>query len=164
MNEQGKRQSEMETMLKHFTLTDPPAEQKQRIVGAAQSVWQDASVQAPISTLRLIRASAACVAVILAVDVFGSMALAPWRPHPAFHSSAQTGVDTEDFHTLVPSVRFCRGVARGMSQAKRTGLLDYRSRLNRLLDESQTGQMQKQTLPNRHQGQYFPARPHSWHG
>jgi hypothetical protein len=164
MNQQGKSQSEIESILERFTLTNPSAEQRQRIVGAAQSVWQDASVQAPISTLRLIGASAACVAVILAVDVFGAMALAPWRPHPAFHSSAQTGIDTEDFHTLVPSVRFCRGVARGMSQAKRTGLLDYRSRLNRLLDESQTGQAQKQTLPNRHQGQHLRARPLSWHG
>jgi len=163
MNEQAKRQAEMETMLQRLTLTDPSVEQRQQVVQAARGAWQETSIQPASRKLGFARALAACILVVFAVDMCGRLALAPWRPHLAFHSSAQTAVDTEDFHTLVPSARLLSGVARSMSQAKNTGLEGYRKLLNRLLDESQTEQAEKQTLPNRHQGQHFPARPVSRH-
>jgi hypothetical protein len=163
MNEQGKHQAEMESMLQRFSLTESSIGQRQRVLEAARSAWLDASNQHASSKFRFARALAACISVILAVDVCGRLALAPWRPHPAFHSSAQSDVVTEDFHTLVPSARLLSGIARDMSHAKKTGLRDYRDYLNRLLNESQTEQPKKQILPNRHQGQYFPARPLSWH-
>jgi hypothetical protein len=164
MKEQENSPSEMETMLRRFALRESSAGQRQRMLAPAQAAWQDSTIQPVFNPLPFIKALAACVAVILAVDVFGRMALAPWRPHPAFQSSAPSAVDAEDFHALVPSSKLLGGVARDMSQAKKTGLQDYRNHLNRLLDESQTEQPKKQTLPNRHQGQYVPARPLSWHG
>jgi len=163
MNEQRKKQAEMETMLRRFALRESSAEQRQGIVTTAQAAWQDSAMPPTFSPLPFIKALAACVAVILAVEVCGRMALASWRPHLPRQSSALSGVGTEDLHTLVPSARLLRGMARDVSQARKTGLRDYRGHLNRLLDEAQTGQPKKQTLPNRHQGQHFSAKPASWH-
>ena len=164
MKEQESSAPEMETMLRCFALRESSAGQRQRGLAAAQNAWQDTSVQPTISALRLIKALAACVAVILAVDICGRMALAPWRPHLASPPAGQDTLVTEDLHSLVPSARLLRRVVNGGSQAKKTGLQDYRNHLDRLLDETPQERPTRHTLPNRHQGQYVPARPVSRHG
>lgn len=163
MKEQENSPSEVETMLQRFSLKESSAGHRQRILAGAQNAWQDASIQPTVTPLRLVKALAACVAVVFAVDVFGRLALAPWRPHPTSPPARQDTPVTEDLHSLVPSAKLLGGLARSMSQAKKTGLQDYRNHLNRLLDETPQRQAPKRTLPNRHQGQYGPARPASWH-
>lgn len=163
MNEREKSQTEMEGMLQRFALTEPSAGQRQRALKAASQAWQEPSIQAHSSKLRFVRALAACIAVIVAVDVCGRVALAPWRAQLTLPAPSQESVDTEDFRQMVPSARLCVGTAPGLSPSRKTGLQDYRKYLDHLLDEPQTEQSRKQTPPNRHQGHYVPAGPASWH-
>ena len=136
MNEPEKRQSEIETLLQRFTLTDLSANQKQRVVQAARGVWQETSIQATVSKLRFARALAACFLLVFAVDVCGRLALAPWRPHLASTLASPNDSAMEDFHALVPSVKLYGTLSDKTSPDKKTGLQDYLNQLNRLIEVS----------------------------
>jgi hypothetical protein len=163
MNEQKKRQTEMETLMRRFALANPSASQKQRVVKAACGAWQETLIQAASSKLRFARALAACILVVFAVDVCGRLALAPWRSHLASASASQKISAMEDFHALVPSAKLYGTLSSKISPDKKTGLQDYRDQLNHLLDEMPRMHPQKQTLPHRRQGRHFSAKALSWH-
>jgi len=163
MNEQGKSQAEMESMLQRFALTEFSSGQRQRVLETARNAWQETSILPARSKLRFARALAACMLVIFAVDVCGRLALAPWRPHPASQTAHQSNLSMEDFHKLVPSAKLYHGMTHSLFRAKKTGLQDYRNHLNRLLDETPQRQVPKHTAPKRYQGWYVPTRPASWH-
>jgi len=161
MNEPEKRQAEMEDVLRRFALAEPSVGPRQRVIKAARQAWQEPSIQTASSKFRFVRALAACIAAILAVDVCGRLALAPWRAQVTVHAPSQQRIDTEEFHQLVPSARFHVGRV-GNAQPEKTGLQAYKKHLDRLLDEPQAGQSRKQRLPNRQQGHHVPAGPASW--
>lgn len=162
MKAQEDNQSEIEVTLQRFGLKEPAPGHRDRILAAAQATWQDSTTQPAFNPLPFIKALAACVAVVLAVEAFGRVALTPWKPHPTFPPVAQDTVALEDVHILVPSVKL-HGSLSSMTAQRKSGKGHYRDQLNGLLNETPQRPPSKPAFPTRRQGRHVPGSPGSWH-
>ena len=157
MNEKEKNPDKTEILLRQFEPARPSELKKQQILTAAKDAWRQSQSRPAISLMRYIKAIAACLAIVIAIEITGSVSLSRWRFSAGYPKPEQTQTALQEYSEISPSARYYSSISHRPARSNVMQLRQYRNQLQNLLDETVTEPSQQPVRQNQSQGKYTPS-------
>lgn len=138
MNERDRTDSEIERLLGQARPTEPSAELKAHIIGAAQQAWKEAPTDVPwqIPIRRLAVAAAAVVLMVSLANYSANCVPVRWQSH-GFAATAEEPPELGDW-LEIPHSPLVRHLISKPSACNPDALREYMEKVRQALDESES--------------------------